>query len=109
MEPAAARMAAELGSVEIKQPKVKFVANVLASEVSDPSVIRSLLVEQVTHSVRWRESVQFMIAHGVRETWEIGAGKALSGMVRRIDRSVRVLGVGTPDEVKAALESQIGG
>ena len=109
MEPAAARMAEELASVEIKPPRVNFVANVLASETSDPSAIRSLLVEQVTHSVRWRESVQFMITCGVSETWEIGVGKALSGMVRRIDRSVRVRGVGTPDDVKAAAESLIGG
>ena len=109
MEPAAARMAEELASVEIKPPRVNFVANVLASQTSDPSAIRNLLVEQVTHSVRWRESVQFMITCGVSETWEIGVGKALSGMVRRIDRSVRVRGVGTPDDVKAAAESSIGG
>ena len=105
MEPAASRMAEELSRVEIRQPRVRFVSNVLASEVCDPSAIRSLLVEQVTSSVRWRESVQFMIGHGVSETWEIGAGKALSGMVRRIDRSVTARGAGTPDEVRAAAES----
>ncbi len=109
MEPAAARMAEELSSVEIKQPEVGFVANVLANEVSDPSTIRTLLVEQITHPVRWRESMQLMIGQGVSESWEIGAGKALSGMVRRIDRSMRVRGVGTPDEVRAAAESLIGG
>ncbi len=109
MVPAAARMAEELGNVEINTPKVSFVANVLASEVSDPAVIRSLLVDQVTHSVRWRESVQLMIGCGVSETWEVGAGKALSGMVRRIDRSVKVRGIGTPDDVRAAAESLGGG
>lgn len=109
MAPAAARMAEELGKVEIRRPKVNFVANVPASEVSDPSVIRSLLVDQVTHSVRWRESVQMMIGCGVSETWEVGAGKALSGMVRRIDRSVKVRGIGTPEDVRAAAESLGGG
>ncbi len=109
MLPAAERMAEELGHVEIGRPKVRFVSNVLASEVSDPSEIRALLVEQVTRSVRWRESVLSMIAWGVGETWEIGVGKALSGMVRRIDRSVLTHGVGTPEEVCAAAERLCGG
>ncbi len=109
MAPAAARMAEELSHVEIGTPRVQFVSNVLASEVSDPTVIRTLLVDQVTHSVRWRESVQMMVGKGVDETWEIGAGKALSGMVRRIDRSIRVRGVGTPEEVRAAAKDLCGG
>ncbi|MDJ0827687.1 MAG: ACP S-malonyltransferase [Rhodobacter sp.] len=106
MEPAAAAMAEALSHVSIHRPKVPLVANVLAHDVGDPAVIRSLLVDQVTHSVRWRESIEWMVSHvDVTETWEIGAGKALSGMVRRIDRSLAVRSVATPDEVKAAVES----
>lgn len=105
MEPAARVMAEALSHVNIERPKVPLVANVRAAEISDPSTIRSLLVEQVTGSVRWRESVLWMARHGVTETWEIGAGKALSGMVRRIDKEIAVRNIGTPDEVKAAVES----
>ena len=76
-----------------------------ASEISDPAVIRSLLVEQVTGSVRWRESVSWMAANGVTEIWEIGAGKALSGMIRRIAKDVTCRAVGAPDDVAAAVES----
>ena len=66
--------------------------------------MRNHLVDQVTGSVRWRESVLYMAAEGVTEIWEIGAGKALSGMIRRIDRSIATRAVGTPDDVKAALD-----
>ncbi len=99
MEPAAAKMAEALGDVDIQRPAVPVVANVRADAVSDPSLIRSLLVEQVTGSVRWRESVGYMAAQGVTEIWEIGAGKALSGMIRRIDRSIACSPVGTPDDI----------
>ncbi len=78
------------------------VANVRARAVSDPAVIRSLLVEQVTGSVRWRESVAWMGAQGVDEFWEIGAGKALSGMIRRIAKDAETRAVGTPEDVAAA-------
>ena len=103
MEPAATEMAQALDGVDLKAPRVPLVANVLAQPVEDPATIRSLLVEQVTGSVRWRESVAFMVAEGVGEIWEIGAGKALCGMVRRIDRSVAVRAVGAPEDVEAAL------
>jgi [acyl-carrier-protein] S-malonyltransferase len=79
------------------------VGNVLAAAESDPAVIRAKLVEQITGRVRWRESVAWMAAQGVSEVWEIGAGKALSGMVKRIDRSVATRAISTPDEVKAAV------
>ncbi|MDF0594698.1 ACP S-malonyltransferase [Psychromarinibacter halotolerans] len=102
MAPAADVMAEALAGVEIRAPKVPVVANVRAEAVSDPDLIRQLLVEQVTGSVRWRESVMWMVAQGVTETWEIGAGKALTGMVRRIERSVATNTVGSPDEVAAA-------
>ncbi|MEO1155509.1 MAG: ACP S-malonyltransferase, partial [Pseudomonadota bacterium] len=88
MAPAAEEMAVALADVSVTAPKVPLVANVLARDVSDPDEIRGLLVEQVTHSVRWRESVAWMAEQGVTETWEIGAGKALTGMVRRIAKDV---------------------
>ncbi|RKF14777.1 [acyl-carrier-protein] S-malonyltransferase [Roseovarius spongiae] len=102
MQPAAEAMRDALTGIELKAPKVPLVANVLAEAVSDPARIRELLVEQVTGAVRWRESVAWMAAQGVSETWEIGAGKALSGMVRRIDRDIAVNNVGAPDDARAA-------
>lgn len=105
MQPAAEVMAEALVHVEMNAPAVPLVANILAAEAADPAIIRSLLVEQVTGSVRWRESVAYMAEHGVTEIWEIGAGKALSGMVKRIDRSVATRAIGSPDDVKAAVEA----
>ncbi|SDW55447.1 ACP S-malonyltransferase [Celeribacter indicus] len=99
MQPAARVMAEALDDVEIAEPQVPLVANVTASDVTDPTTIRALLVEQVTGSVRWRESVEFMAAQGVTEIWEIGAGKALSGMVKRIDRSIACTAIGTPEDI----------
>jgi len=104
MEPAAAKMAEALSEVSIERPAVPLIANVRAEPISDPTTIRSLLVEQVTGSVRWRESVQTMAEAGVTDIWEIGAGKALSGMIRRIAREIETKAVGTPDDV-AALAS----
>ncbi|MEO1106335.1 MAG: ACP S-malonyltransferase [Pseudomonadota bacterium] len=106
MQPAADVMAEALAAVEIKAPAVPLVANVRAEAVSDPDLIRQLLVEQVTGSVRWRESVQYMTAQGVTETWEIGAGKALSGMVRKINRDIVGKAVGTPDDVQKAIGAE---
>ncbi len=103
MQPAADVMAEALASVDIKSPAVALIANVRADAVTDPDEIRQLLVEQVTGSVRWRESVQAMAAKGVTEFWEIGAGKALSGMIRKIDRSLVSKQVGTPENVTAIL------
>lgn len=104
MQPAADVMAEALAEVEIKAPAVPLIANVRADVVTDPAEIRALLVEQVTGSVRWRESVQTMAAKGVSEFWEIGAGKALSGMIRKIDRSLASKQVGTPEGAKAVAE-----
>jgi [acyl-carrier-protein] S-malonyltransferase len=103
MQPAAEVMAEALAGVEIKAPAVPLVANVKAAAVSDPDEIRRLLVAQVTGSVRWRESVGWMAAHGVTEFWEIGAGKALSGMIRRIAPEAVARAVGTPEDVRAAV------
>jgi [acyl-carrier-protein] S-malonyltransferase len=109
MAPAAAVMAEALAAVDVRAPAVPVVANVLARPESDPDRIRELLVEQVTHSVRWRESVEWMAtAGGVTEFWEIGAGKALSGMIRRIAKEAGSLQVGTPDEVTAAIAAREG-
>jgi [acyl-carrier-protein] S-malonyltransferase len=101
MQPAADAMAEALAGACITTPRVPLVANVLAAPVSDPAAIRNALVAQVTGSVRWRESVEWMVAHGVTAFVEIGAGKALSGMIRRIARDAATRAVGTPDEVRA--------
>ena len=103
MAPAAVVMQAALENVQVLQPVVPLVANVAASAVTDPVRIRSLLVSQVTGSVRWRESVLWMAAAGVTEVWEIGAGRALSGMVRRIDKAIECRAVGSPEDVVAAV------
>ncbi len=105
MKPAADVMAEALDDVQINAPAVPVVANVRAAAISDPAMIRSLLVEQVTGSVRWRESVLWMADQGVTEAWEIGAGKALSGMIKRISKDVATNNVGTPDDVAAAVEA----
>src|SRR5690606_34994535 len=84
MKPAAEEMAEALAQVDLKAPAVPLVANVTAARVADPATIRTLLVEQVTGMVRWRESVLYMEAQGVTTWLEIGAGKALAGMVKRI-------------------------
>jgi len=101
MQPAADVMEEALGTVTLNAPSVPLVANVRAEAVHDADTIRSLLVEQVTGSVRWRESVAYMAAQGVTEIWEIGAGKALSGMIKRVDRSVATKAIGTPADVAA--------
>jgi [acyl-carrier-protein] S-malonyltransferase len=108
MQPAADVMAEALAGVEIKAPAVPVVANVRAEAVRDPAEIRSLLVSQVTGSVRWRESVLWMAAQGVTEVAEIGAGKALIGMARRIDKEMATSAVGTADEVKALAAALAG-
>ncbi|SEO50239.1 [acyl-carrier-protein] S-malonyltransferase [Salinihabitans flavidus] len=105
MQPAAEVMRDALAQVEIAPPAVPLVANVLSEAVSDPDRIRALLVEQVTGAVRWRESVLWMSGQGVVEAWEIGAGKALSGMIRRIDRGMACRAVGTPEDVAAAASA----
>ncbi len=101
MQPAADVMAQALANVKINVPAVPLVANVRAEAVTDPDQIRALLVEQVTGSVRWRESVAWMAGQGVTELWEIGAGKALSGMARRIDRALATKAIGAPADLDA--------
>ncbi len=103
MAPAAEVMAAALARVELRAPAAPLVANVAARGVSDPEEIRRLLVEQVTGRVRWRESVAWMAGEGVTEMVEIGAGKALSGMIRRIDREIAVRAVNGPADARALI------
>lgn len=101
MQPAADVMAQALAEVSIQAPAVPLVANVRAAAVQDPDEIRDLLVTQVTGSVRWRESVMWMAGQGVTEIWEIGAGKALSGMIRRIERSIACKNIGVAADLAA--------
>lgn len=103
MEHAAAVMAEALAGVVINPPSVPVVANVLAEATSEPDDIRALLVQQVTGSVRWRESVLWMETAGVTDFWEIGAGKALSGMIRRIAKEAQTRTIGTPEDIAAAV------
>ncbi len=101
MSPAAAVMKEALSEATIISPSVPVVSNVKAQAVSDPDEIRELLIQQITGSVRWRESVMWMAQNDVSEIWEIGAGKALSGMVRRIDRDVECKNIATPEDIRA--------
>ncbi|ABD54541.1 ACP S-malonyltransferase [Jannaschia sp. CCS1] len=105
MQPAADAMAQALSEVDMEAPVVPLVGNVIAQAESSAMVIRNNLVDQVTGRVRWRESVLWMAAEGVTEVFEIGAGKALSGMVKRIDRAVTPHAVGTPEDVTKAVEA----
>ncbi|WP_112323375.1 ACP S-malonyltransferase [Oceanibium sediminis] len=101
MAPAARVMAEALSHVDIEEPKVPLVANVCAHAVTDPMVIRNYLLDQVTGAVRWRESVLYMSGKGVIDFVEVGAGKALIGMIRRISPEARVRAVGVPADVTA--------
>jgi [acyl-carrier-protein] S-malonyltransferase len=101
MQPAADVMADALAAVDIAVPAVPLVANVTAEPVNDPDAIRGLLVSQVTGLVRWRESVERLTALGVDSFAEIGSGKVLSGLVRRVARDARVTAVATPAELES--------
>lgn len=101
MAPAATAMHTALAGTTIHAPRVPVVANVTAAGTSDPDAIRDLLVRQVTGRVRWRESVAWMTAQGVTEFWELGAGKALSGMVRRIAPEATTRAIGAPADLAA--------
>ncbi len=98
---AADAMREALAGVEVRAPKVPLVANVTAAPVTDPDTIRALLVKQVTSTVRWRESVAFMAEQGVTRLVEVGTGKVLSGLTKRIARQVAAANVGTPEDVAA--------
>ena len=104
MAPAADAMAQALADVAKNAPAVPLVANVRAAPVTDPDEIVKLLVEQVTGQVRWRESVSWFAANGVDTLFEVGSGKVLTGLARRIDRSLAGVAVNNPADLEAALE-----
>jgi len=105
MAPAADAMAAALETVTLRRPAVPLVANVLAAPISAPPEIKARLVEQVTGTVRWRESIAFMASEAVTRFVEVGAGKVLSGLVKRIAPEASGTSVGTPEDVEALLKS----
>jgi [acyl-carrier-protein] S-malonyltransferase len=108
MAPAADAMREALSQVAIRVPVVPVVANVEASAVTDPDRIRDCLVRQVTGTVRWRESVAYMAGEGVESFYEVGAGKVLTGLVKRIAAGASSAAIGTPDDVaafKASLQN----
>ncbi len=105
MQPAADTMAQALAHVEMRTPAVPLIANVLAAPISNPAEIRRCLVEQVTGTVRWRESVAAMAALGITDIYEIGPGKVLAGLAKRIVPSLNATSIGAPQEIAAALPS----
>ena len=105
MQPAADAMAEALARVEINRPAVPLIANVLAAPISDPAEIKRRLVEQVTGAVRWRECVATMAANGITDIYEIGSGKVLAGLAKRIVPSLNAVAIGTPQDIETALPS----
>ena len=103
MQPAADAMAQALATTEIKAPVVPLIANVLAAPISDPAEIKMRLVEQVTGTVRWRECVLAMSARDVTDFFEIGSGRVLAGLVKRIVPTANATSIGTPQDIDAAL------
>ena len=99
MKPAADAMAEALGKVAVKPPVVPLIANVTAQPITDPAEIVRRLIEQVTGTVRWREGVAFMAAQGVTTFYEVGTGKVLSGLVKRIADGASGIAIGTPDDI----------
>jgi [acyl-carrier-protein] S-malonyltransferase len=108
MAPAADAMAEALSKVTINSPVVPVIANVAVAPVTDPAEIASLLVKQVTGQVRWRETVEWFAANGVTTLYEIGAGKVLTGLARRIDKTVTGVAVNGPQDIEAALSALYG-
>jgi [acyl-carrier-protein] S-malonyltransferase len=108
MQPAADAMREALGSVTVNAPAVPVVANVEAVPITDPAAIRDALVRQVTGTVRWRESVAHMAAQGVEAFYEIGSGKVLTGLVKRIASGASATAIGTPEDV-AAFKASLNG
>ena len=102
MQPAAEAMAHALGEVKIEDAAVPVIANVLAQPITEPDEIRKRLVEQVTGTVRWREGVSYMTANGISDIYEIGSGKVLAGLVKRIEKSLNATSIGAPDDFEAA-------
>ena len=108
MQPAADAMREALGSVTVNAPAVPVVANVEAAPITDPVAIRDALVRQVTGTVRWRESVAYMAAQGVESFYEVGSGKVLTGLVKRIAAGTSATAIGTPEDA-AAFKASLNG
>jgi [acyl-carrier-protein] S-malonyltransferase len=108
MAPAADAMREALAGVSAQAPVVPLVANVRAAPVSDPDEIVRLLVEQVTGQVRWRETIEWFAANNVTTLYEVGSGKVLTGLARRIDKSVTGIAINTPADIDSALAALIG-
>jgi [acyl-carrier-protein] S-malonyltransferase len=108
MQPAADAMREALGNVTVHVPAVPVVANVEAAPITDPAAIRDALVRQVTGTVRWRESVAYMAAQGVESFYEVGSGKVLTGLVKRIAAGASATAIGTPEDV-AAFKTSLNG
>jgi len=104
MQPAAKKMQEALSNVEIRKPIVPLIANITAGEVIEPAKIQEFLVKQVTGRVRWRESVIYMKSQGVTKLIELGAGKVLSGLARRIDKEIETQSVGNPADIENFLK-----
>ena len=104
MAPAAEKMASALADTAFSAPLVPVIPNVLASAQKDPEALKAALVEQITGSVRWRESILYMAGQGITDMVEIGAGKVLCGLARRIDRSITTQNAGNPADIDALLE-----
>ena len=104
MGPAAEAMSEALNNADIKAPVVPLVANVLAAPITDPVDIRDRLVEQVTGTVRWRESISWLAGEGVDTFVEVGTGKVLTGMVKRIAKEASGMAVNSPDDIDAVIE-----
>ncbi|MBV9556723.1 MAG: ACP S-malonyltransferase, partial [Pseudolabrys sp.] len=105
MRPAADAMRDALAGVDLRPPRVPLVANATAAPTTDPAAIRDALVRGVTGTVRWRESVAFMAGKGVNKFFEIGAGKVLSGLVKRIADGAVGISVGGPNDIAAAKQA----
>jgi [acyl-carrier-protein] S-malonyltransferase len=104
MHPAAEMMEEALAEAELRPPAVPLVANVTARETTDPAEIKELLVEQVTHMVRWRETVLLFAQNEVEEVVELGAGRVLAGLTKRIDRNLAAISVGAPAELEELMK-----
>lgn len=103
MQPAGKIMAQELATTDMEAPAVPLIANVTATPIAEPGKLRELLVRQVTERVRWRESIMCLRREGIETIVECGVGKVLSGLVRRIDRDLRIVSLGTPEDIETFI------
>ncbi len=103
MQPAADIMHGALQAANLHRPLIPVVSNVTAQAEKDPARIKTLLVDQITGMVRWRESVLWMKEQGVHEMYELGSGKVLSGLVKRIDKDIACESIGAPEQIEMLI------